>query len=522
MHILNIQLRKSVATLATLAMLSFGFGPAASADHVDIHISPAAEGAVILDGNATSTILVSFANDLDLASSTSATLEATGTTTASATYGVDVESSTTTGDVYWKITVDHATASLSGGITLTEKGYFDDDGGAVEDSTYTPTVAGGNLVFEGNSGWEVTAGETFTNVDEIVFDFDSPLGVYTITRVLVDASTDVEIDDPFVFTIDLEAMVEEDITAPAAPVITFPIGPHATTTDPIMIGGTAEASSTITVTGGASTSTATTTGGGTWSVSVDLTASSTNVLSVTATDASGNTSTAATLSVTHSVASTSTPPTATSSPTITLSGDAVVNLFVCQADEGEVFIDPGFSAVDSTGASITATSSGSVDIRTAGTYTVTYTATDSEDHTATTTRTVIVRECSSGGGGGSSNGGGNAGLTGLARAAAVTPPASSIAGNAFGLATFQATLLPPGQVLGATTIVRFDNNLRVGSRGPEVVELQTRLTALGFYNGPITGFFGPLTRAAVIRFQAAHGLPQTGFFGPMTRAIINS
>lgn len=512
-------MRKGAAVIAIAAMLSLGYGPVVSADHVDIHISPAAEGAVILDGNATTTVLASFANDLDLASSTSTTLEASGTTTATAYYGVDVESATTTGDVHWEITVSHATASLSGGITITEKGYFDADGGAVEDSAYTSAVVSGDLVFSGNSGWEVSSGETFTNVDEIVFDADSPLGVYTITRTLVDTSTDAAIAESFSFTINLVAAVEEDTTPPSAPVITSPIGPVSTTTNPITVSGMAEASSTVSVSGGSGTASTTASGGGSWSLSVSLTPNATGTLAFIATDASGNASATTTLNFTHT---TSTSTGATSTPIITLTGDEVMNFFICNVDEGEAFVDPGFSATDSSGATITATSTGTVNLHVAGTYTITYTATDEDDRTATTTRTVIVRNCSSGGGGG--GGGGNAGgaVRGLARAAAVTPPADSIAGNAFGLATFQATLLPPGQVLGASAVFQFVNNLRVGMSGPEVMELQRRLTETGYYNGPITGYFGPLTRAALVKFQRAHGLPPTGFFGPMTRALMNS
>lgn len=63
--------------------------------------------------------------------------------------------------------------------------------------------------------------------------------------------------------------------------------------------------------------------------------------------------------------------------------------------------------------------------------------------------------------------------------------------------------------------------LTFGSRGSQVTELQNRLTQLGFYNGPVTGYFGVLTRAAVIKFQAAHNIPQLGVVGPMTRAALN-
>lgn len=67
----------------------------------------------------------------------------------------------------------------------------------------------------------------------------------------------------------------------------------------------------------------------------------------------------------------------------------------------------------------------------------------------------------------------------------------------------------------------FTSNLSVGSRGASVQELQKRLTALGFFSGPVSGYFGPLTAASVKKFQAAHGLPQVGNVGPLTRAVLN-
>jgi peptidoglycan hydrolase-like protein with peptidoglycan-binding domain len=44
-------------------------------------------------------------------------------------------------------------------------------------------------------------------------------------------------------------------------------------------------------------------------------------------------------------------------------------------------------------------------------------------------------------------------------------------------------------------------NLRLGSRGPEVIKLQQRLQRLGYFQGPITGYFGPQTQQALIRSQ---------------------
>jgi hypothetical protein len=43
-----------------------------------------------------------------------------------------------------------------------------------------------------------------------------------------------------------------------------------------------------------------------------------------------------------------------------------------------------------------------------------------------------------------------------------------------------------------------------------VFELQIRLTRSGTYRGPVTGYFGPLTLAAVRAFQTQQRLPRTG------------
>ena len=41
------------------------------------------------------------------------------------------------------------------------------------------------------------------------------------------------------------------------------------------------------------------------------------------------------------------------------------------------------------------------------------------------------------------------------------------------------------------------------------------------YTGPITGYYGPLTKAAVIKFQKKYGIEQTGLAGPVTRKKLN-
>lgn len=77
----------------------------------------------------------------------------------------------------------------------------------------------------------------------------------------------------------------------------------------------------------------------------------------------------------------------------------------------------------------------------------------------------------------------------------------------------------------------FNRNLGYGSRGEDVRELQRFLNTHGFslaasgYGsaGHETAFFGPLTRASLIRFQTAKRIiPITGVLGPRTRTAINA
>jgi len=65
-------------------------------------------------------------------------------------------------------------------------------------------------------------------------------------------------------------------------------------------------------------------------------------------------------------------------------------------------------------------------------------------------------------------------------------------------------------------------NLAVGSDGGAVRLLQEFLKSRGFYTGVVTGYFGATTKEAVIKYQAAKGMPATGYVGPQTRAKINA
>ena len=73
----------------------------------------------------------------------------------------------------------------------------------------------------------------------------------------------------------------------------------------------------------------------------------------------------------------------------------------------------------------------------------------------------------------------------------------------------------------ATTLTR---QLEIGMTGSDVTELQTYLASDStlYPEGLITGYFGPLTRAAVMRYQARFGIPQVGRVGPQTLAAIGN
>jgi peptidoglycan hydrolase-like protein with peptidoglycan-binding domain len=63
--------------------------------------------------------------------------------------------------------------------------------------------------------------------------------------------------------------------------------------------------------------------------------------------------------------------------------------------------------------------------------------------------------------------------------------------------------------------------LQRGDRSPAVTTLQTELKQLGYFDGPITGYYGSLTQAAVVGLQAKHGLTTDGVVGSKTQAVLN-
>lgn len=61
---------------------------------------------------------------------------------------------------------------------------------------------------------------------------------------------------------------------------------------------------------------------------------------------------------------------------------------------------------------------------------------------------------------------------------------------------------------------------KIGSRGTEVTNIQTRLKAWGYYSHTVDGIYGWRTAEAVKKFQRKHGLVVDGICGPATLAKI--
>jgi len=89
------------------------------------------------------------------------------------------------------------------------------------------------------------------------------------------------------------------------------------------------------------------------------------------------------------------------------------------------------------------------------------------------------------------------------------------------------------QLQGGTTTTgtstggyQFTSNLTIGSTGADVTELQKVLVAKGYLvmpAGVAYGNFGPLTQAAVAKWQAASGIsPAAGYVGPISRTALNA
>jgi hypothetical protein len=87
------------------------------------------------------------------------------------------------------------------------------------------------------------------------------------------------------------------------------------------------------------------------------------------------------------------------------------------------------------------------------------------------------------------------------------------------LASASTTLTAPEPTV--STFI-FTKRLILGSEGEEVKELQKRLRSLGFFTHPSnTGYFGIVTKRALVAYQKAKGIEPIGVVGPKTRAVLN-
>ena len=94
---------------------------------------------------------------------------------------------------------------------------------------------------------------------------------------------------------------------------------------------------------------------------------------------------------------------------------------------------------------------------------------------------------------------------------------ASLAASALTIGAFAMTF--------SANAATFSGYLSVGSSGSEVSALQSWLTSQGFLTIPAgvsMGYFGSLTKAAVVAYQTSVGLPSTGYVGPLTIAKLNA
>jgi hypothetical protein len=176
-------------------------------------------------------------------------------------------------------------------------------------------------------------------------------------------------------------------------------------------------------------------------------------------------------------------------PVITLTGSSTVTLII-----EDTYIDAGATALDNIDGNITEsiTTVNTVNTGSAGNYTVTYNVSDEAGNAAVpVVRNVLVKR------------------------------RGNISGSVAVGQTLGASTGPNEQVLGAEKFV-FTKNMKRGSTGDEVTELQKFLNAAGYGPLSVDGKFGKLTRDAVKAFQVANPpLKVDGRVGPLTRAVLN-
>ncbi|MDN3439084.1 cell wall hydrolase [Planococcus sp. APC 3900] len=72
-----------------------------------------------------------------------------------------------------------------------------------------------------------------------------------------------------------------------------------------------------------------------------------------------------------------------------------------------------------------------------------------------------------------------------------------------------------------TSVEAHSPDLHEGVSGQDVTELQSTLKKLGYFQTTPTGYYGSITKNAVIQFQRDFNVPATGFTGSLTRAKLS-
>ena len=106
--------------------------------------------------------------------------------------------------------------------------------------------------------------------------------------------------------------------------------------------------------------------------------------------------------------------------------------------------------------------------------------------------------------------------------------AAQVASGGGGMPSFASTLSASDiQALAAWVASSAGNTSGATTASPAaglgtatVIKLQRNLLHLGYFDGPVTGFYGPLTTAAVKRFQRSAGLTVDGVWGPRSAAAL--